>query len=427
VSTIEQNKSYANSAIRSHMVVAVPPVPPSLPPPKLKHQSLNLTESSQSSTNKTNSNINKNNKIPIQYDSSPTSDHCESILSSSSSCSSSISSSKSIFFAKLSTNNNTSSSQTAKKSKSPVTSSGYNSSQDQESSFFTNSSYNRGSTKNYNSTILSYVGLSSREYLSPNKKTKDDSGVSTMHEHLGKDYYEHGNDSTSSNLSSFLSNDTSHLEEDSSSSVSLSCASNNSSGFYNGAGLKSEYSFDEVNPQNVEYMHMSPFPRVKTCLIAQIKHLDSNGGNSVDKKTTRNAINEPLYENLTVESMPKKKNYSIHDILQSLNSLEFQNNTNKNSKKIPIKRLSAVNTVADEDLLCDEEVQFYLNRVENCSSLSEQHQYQFADTDQDSSVRNQSNIEAPITANTQKSFNSKFIKNNTLKIGRPIAFWEQLV
>jgi len=249
-----------------------------------------------------------------------------------------------------------------------------------------------------------------------------------MHEHLGKDYYEHGNDSTSSNISSFLSNDTSHLEEDSSSSsVSLSCASNNSSGFYNGAVLKSEYSFDESNPQNVEYMHMPSFPRVKTCLIAQIKHLDSNG-NSVEKKKSRNAINEPLYENLTVESMSKKKNYSIHDILQSLNSLEFQNNSSKNSKKAPNKRLSAVNTVvADEDLLCDEEVQFYLNRVENSSSLSEQHQYQFVDTDQDLSVGNQSNVQATTTANTQKSFNSKFIKNNTLKINRPIAFWEQLV
>ena len=188
-------------------------------------------------------------------------------------------------------------------------------------------------------------------------------------------------------------------------------------------------------------MHLSPFPRVKTCLVAQIKHLDSNG-NSVEKKKSLKGIkvnmnkNEPLYENLTIIES-NKKNYSVHDILQSLNSLEFHNANSNNikSKKTVRKHL---NKETEEDLLCDEEVQYYLNRVENCSSLNEQHQYQFGDaaiasvqssTELDTRSFNNTNKQSKSheQTNLPKSFNTKILKNNILTINRPMAFWEQLV
>lgn len=321
------------------------PAPPTLPPPKLKH------ESSPTSSSET--------------------------FDSISSCSS-ISSSKSIYFPKQPLH---------KVTKSPVISSGYNSSQDQDFSY----------NKNYNSSILSYVGLASRDFLTPRQQNKirsknDDSGLSTMQK---SNDYDHDNDSTNSNMSSFLS-DLSNLE-----SSSLSSVSNNSSGYYN------DHQPDE------SYIKLSPFPRVKTCMIAQIKQLDSS------KKPKNQLVQEPpIYENLNItNATTMSKQYSINDIMLSLKSLEFQNFESK--RRVKKTRVQE----NEEDLLCDKEVQFYLSQVDDNSSLSEQHQYQFLDTIPDTRHR-QPIIVKHNSVKPPKSFNTKILIK---KINKPTALWEQLV
>ena len=102
----------------------------------------------------------------------------------------------------------------------------------------------------------------------------------------------------------------------------------------------------------------APFPRVKTCMIAQIKRikparLSTYGNVFINKKSYTNGY-ESDYENLVNNtsnlSCPAKKEYTVSEVLQNLKSLE--SNLNE----------SIINLEGEcEDELCDQEVDFYLN------------------------------------------------------------------
>ena len=252
--------------------------------------------------------------------------------------------------------------------------------------------------------------------MDANAKQVDDSGISSHKKQPQNQYYRHSHhdDSTTSNLSAFLS-DISHLESSSSS------LSSSSSGYQRG----SDFSFDQKSEASLEadYMQVSPFPRVKTCMIAQIKQLDSNAVSANNS--------EPIYENLTssssivlkkapakVPAQQIRKQYSINDIMHSLKSLEMP----LSAQTKVSRKLRAVDA-QDDDLLCDKEVQFYLNRVEHTSNLSEQHQYQFHEatpmvSQQKPTFQAGAKPKMTVRNSTSAHFNS---------INRPVALWEQLV
>ena len=239
---------------------------------------------------------------------------------------------------------------------------------------------------------MSYVGLHS--IVSSRGKLSEDSGVSTASRggglHVTEDY---DDDAATSNLSDMES-----------SSSSLSSSASASSGYYNGF---SDFSFEKKKTTHVvdaDYIHVSPFPQVKTCLIARIKHLDSLG------LKTQHQQAPILYENLRQKAAPSqvRKQYSVHDILASLDALDFQHGA--------AKRQTVKSVVSDEDRLCDEEVRFYLGHAENALSSNEQHEYE---------PRSHANKRTT----TNKTGKANMARGNAagLMLSRPIALWEQLV
>jgi len=257
-------------------------------------------------------------------------------------------------------------------------SSGYNSSQDLAG-------------RSNNSSIISYCSLSDSY---PKKTSKPmnsnsnlvDSGLSTLNLDYSDDYDATENFSTYSNLS------------------------------------HSSHSFnDSLEVDLAELKQLtSPFPHVKTCMVAQIKKVKPSPPilPPVHKRHSQQ-FSEPIYENLintnAVDLPHVKKNYSVNDVLFSLKKMELnakpiqfstysvatssattsssaspeylafspiENGTNDNKIMSPPKysslstRLFASSTPGFkkcaelhqrdlDDYLCDEEVEFYLSPLNN--------------------------------------------------------------
>ena len=218
--------------------------------------------------------------------------------------------------------------------------------------------------------------------LEKSSLTNVDSGISTLGGCNGRDIDSTASDATS-NLSSYMS-----------SSPLFSSSSSSSS--------------SAANSSSASLVEWSPFPKVKTCLIAQVKPLKQN------TKSTSNE-EEPIYENLNkyehlTNTKPQKqqqqqqtkqvKQYSVKDVFSSLKSLELESHE-------------------EDDLLCDREVDFYLNRSQfaqyfNFSNYVNQHQLQHHQHQQQQQHHNHhklNNCKPTITKSSSK----------------PVALWEQLV
>ena len=152
-------------------------------------------------------------------------------------------------------------------------------------------------------------------------------------------------------------------------------------------------------------MQTSPFPKVKTCFVAQIKQIGkfpSNENSPVGKN-----LQEPIYENLNnLQQLHKTKQYSVKDVLNSLKNLEFNQidaskmkslstsssvssfpHLNSSFSASPDSSLDNSLTCAEQfitkkkmeispikrhdsyDELCDEEVQYYLSNNSNDDSF----------------------------------------------------------
>ena len=310
------------------------------------------------------------------------------------------------------------------------TSSGVSISSGSSNSVSPSSSFNtplhsiRQNNKN-NSAILSYLTINDnyeakRRYLDSIKKklacnddslylddhthkSSTDSGVYTMNSKSKFDDYADDDDTTSSNLSAYNLNDNQFNDYELSGSSSNSSISNTSA--FKMEKAKGQLDFDEDDD-----LQTSPFPRVKTCLIAQIKQINVKKSPS-SSSSTGSFREEPIYENLSsfnAKSTPMRKEYSVRDVLHSLKSLELNPNADKQFKTVVnVKQASRLN-LNDEYDLCDKEVQFYLNNLEN----------------DDMNNRNKLNK----CGNENESFNNS--KNNiklVKSVSKPIALWEQLV
>jgi hypothetical protein len=279
--------------------------------------------------------------------------------------------------------------------------------------------------KQNNSAILSYLTINDnydakRRYLDSIKKklanddslylddhthkSSTDSGVYTMNSKSKFDDYA-DDDTTSSNLSAYNLNDNQfNVDYELSGSSSNSSISNTSAFQTAKMEAKGQPDFDEDDLQT------SPFPRVKTCLIAQIKQINVKKSPS-SSSSTGSFREEPIYENLSsfnAKSTPMRKEYSVRDVLHSLKTLELNANADKQFKTVVnVKQANRLN-LNDEYDLCDKEVQFYLNNLEN----------------DDMTNRNKLNK----CGNENESFNNS--KNNiklVKSVSKPIALWEQLV
>lgn len=223
------------------------------------------------------------------------------------------------------------------------------------------------------------------------KSTNIDSGISTAPRHQNPDAESNASDATS-NLSTYMS----------SSPIFSSSSSSSSSSGANSAASLTEW---------------SPFPKVKTCLIAQVKPLRQNLG--VSNPTVYSNVDfcikqsEPIYENLnkyeTATTPITPKQYSVRDVFSSLNSLESRGDSDDNS---------------DDDLMCDKEVDFYLNRNQfgqyfNFNSYLNSQQNQ-----QQQHCKQQCK---PYNMNFKSSFVQNVKCQPMTTINRPVALWEQLV
>ena len=160
-------------------------------------------------------------------------------------------------------------------------SSGYNSSQDLVG-------------RSNNSSIISYCSLSDSYPKKASNSNLVDSGLSTLHLDYSDDYDATENFSTYSNLS------------------------------------HSSHSFnDSLEVDLAELKQLtSPFPQVKTCMVAQIKKVKPSPPTlpPVQKRHSQQ-FSEPIYENLINSNYSDlksvKKNYSVNDVLFSLKKMEL--------------------------------------------------------------------------------------------------------
>jgi hypothetical protein len=157
-------------------------------------------------------------------------------------------------------------------------------------------------------------------------------------------------------------------------------------------------------------LQTSPFPRVKTCLIAQIKQINASKKSPSASASFRE---EPIYENLSsfnAKGTPLRKEYSVNDVLHSLKSLEL--NANADGKRL--KTVKSVHANLNEDYdMCDKEVQFYLNNLDNDADMNNKIKFKMVN-----------NIENEcFSSNSNAKSNVKLVKS----ISKPIALWEQLV
>ncbi len=169
-------------------------------------------------------------------------------------------------------------------------------------------------------------------------------------------------------------------------------ASSNLSPYYSSPSSSSSFtSYNKVstNEQDNEQINMiqaSPFPRVNTSLIAQIKQINSNKKLSpIQTKTAKQQqykSQEPIYENLNkkhllVSTNKTPKQYSLNDVFNSLKSLDLNNtNHNNNNRKQNISSNKTINSklIDYTDKLCDKEVEFYLSPP-NSQQYNEYHQH----------------------------------------------------
>ncbi len=259
-------------------------------------------------------------------------------------------------------------------------SSGYNSSQDL--------SNHTGSSS---SSIISYCSISDAKVL--NDRTNFiDSGFSTLN--VEEEVY---NYDATENLSNY-------------SNISPSSASS-----FNG----SYHDTSSDHYSQLQQHFPSPFPKIKTCMVAQIKKVKP----TKSLHTTKDQ--QSAYENMQNSSM-LEKSYSVNDVLFSLKKMELNNINNNDSgyvncntsqaqfcspKDISSRVYSTTSTPSYyqqerkksnqrdlDDYLCDEEVEFILSpRNTNVDAL----QYQQQQT---------------------KPFSAMYKFNN-----KNIAIWEQLV
>jgi len=149
---------------------------------------------------------------------------------------------------------------------------------------------------------------------------------------------------------------------------------------------------------SVSMVQASPFPRVNTSFVAQIKQINP-------KTPKQTKIAEPIYENLKhpLQSTNKSvKQYSLNDIFNSLKSLDLNTNSKRNREHRQKQHLfSPINQIDYSDKLCDQEVEFYL-------SPSQTNQHSSNNEYQQINIKNFNNTTPGIT-----------VKAN--------AFWEQLV
>ena len=388
---------------------------------------------------------------------------------------------------------------------SPLTlcSSGYDSSQDLSSSSVSSSSSNNSATKNP-TTIISYCSinhdyeskqkyldslkhkqlnqlivqqkqnldlstssfLSTKSILNTNNKSKNksqaDSGIFTL--------------SNITNLSDSIADATSNISSINDNTSLLSSPYHLSTSISSCSSIKSAELDADDEDNNLDSLssdidniqvEASPFPKVKTCLIAQIKQINNNNNNTSSsnsslninntKKRLSNPSSDSFYENLS-DTFNKtnnnnnniiinnnnsnnnsiKKNYSINDVLHSLKSLEsftssnnkINKNNNNNSNRYDYQ---------DDDYLCDREVEFILNRPSN-EEYEMYHQHQQFNQIKNQPIKQYYNLSQHLKQLTTKKSNTNInISNNNSKNNNNNnnmtssksfylqPFWEQLV
>lgn len=156
-------------------------------------------------------------------------------------------------------------------------SSGYNSSQD----------LSNQTSSSTNSSIISYCSINEEKVLADRTNQFVDSGFSTLN--IDEDNYAIDNTESLSNYSNISQ--------------------------YSASSFNDSTSHDS---DNYVQQFPSPFPRIKTCMVAQIKKV---------KNKIPVAQDPNVYENLQNKS-PIEKSYSVNDVLFSLKKLEL-NHVNK--------------------------------------------------------------------------------------------------
>lgn len=193
------------------------------------------------------------------------------------------------------------------------------------------------------------------------------------------------------------------------------------------AYLSSSPIFSSSNSTSSSLAEWSPFPKVKTCMIAHVKPLRTAAktSNASVSTTEDDEDDDPIYENLgkfETRSANKSKQYSVKDVFCSLKSLE---NEWEN----------------EDDLLCDKEVDFYLNGQGNSNNmtttsnnfaqyfnfnsyLSSQSQQQFL---QNHNYQHHNQQHHQTKSNQHQQKPKQLNKASTKMIKQPVALWEQLV
>jgi hypothetical protein len=140
-------------------------------------------------------------------------------------------------------------------------------------------------------------------------------------------------------------------------------SSYDSSDFRSSVSCRLNYELDsEIN----EHPKSSPFPKVNTSFIANIKRINSVTKNITSYESDYENVNpiSPISKSTKLNSIThlSPKEYSIKDVLDNLRDLEqnLDNSLDKLTQKS--RRLSEKFSTKDDDYLCDKEVDFYLNQ-----------------------------------------------------------------
>lgn len=154
-----------------------------------------------------------------------------------------------------------------------------------------------------------------------------------------------------------------------------------------------------------------------------MKPLRQSNPTATATATTRPYSNdEPIYENLnkfttSTTTTPKTKQYSVRDVFTSLKSLELTE--------------QAQHAHEQDDELCDQEVDFYLNR-DNFAHYFDFNSY----VNSHKKKSHHQKIKTPHSYTPKSSCKSSMMiqanyhnqsNNNINNCSRPVALWEQLV
>lgn len=266
--------------------------------------------------------------------------------------------------------------------------------------------------KSFTTSSLSSDKLDSQLFLSPIS-----SGYNSTQDIRKSEYYYYENDKQQINSSNdyncidsgfstlnLSTRTTSDDDDDASSQLSPYYSSPSASSSISSINQHLLNSDEQIN-----MIQASPFPRVNTSYVAQIKQINNRAKQCKSK--------EPIYENIRSSNLSQSTNqtpkqYSISDIYNSLKSLDLNPDSHVSRTLNRVSRQSFVYNQHQQshlpnkqrlfdynDLLCDQEVEFYLSNSNTSTNFNDESLY----------------------FNNTTSSTSKIMPN------RVNAFWEQLV